>query len=143
MIVCPNFFYISQVLDNLTVLDLSHSCDLDTTPNFTMLPSLETLYLRGCITLMEIDESIGSLARLTSLDLNNCKNLRSLPDSICNLTALKSLDILGCTNLKPLPMGLRSIESLNVLKASVHNISKLPGTSGGLAQLVNLFAKAK
>ncbi|KAL1827881.1 hypothetical protein ACET3Z_006293 [Daucus carota] len=138
-----NIWNLTMVLDNLTVLDLSHSCDLDTTPNFTMLPSLETLYLRGCITLMEIDESIGSLARLTSLDLNNCKNLRSLPDSICNLTALKSLDILGCTNLKPLPMGLRSIESLNVLKASVHNISKLPGTSGGLAQLVNLFAKAK
>ncbi|CAI8589087.1 unnamed protein product [Vicia faba] len=65
----------TKVLPNLTHIDLSHSKNLIKMPNFKEIPNLESLALEGCIKLVKIDPSIGTLRRLSRLDLKNCTNL--------------------------------------------------------------------
>lgn len=129
---------VPQGFDNLKTLNMSDSLHLTTTPDFTRLPCLETLNLRGCSSLLEVHISIGSLARLVSLNLEFCSNLRSLPDSICSLRALEVLNIKCCTTLEALPIELGNIKSLKVLDASVLSVSKFPDSIGCLSNLVKL-----
>ncbi|KAK7349906.1 hypothetical protein VNO77_07756 [Canavalia gladiata] len=48
-----------QMLENLKVLDLSHSKYLITTPDFSYLPNLEKLVLEDCSSLRKVSNSIG------------------------------------------------------------------------------------
>ncbi|XP_074357550.1 disease resistance protein RPV1-like isoform X1 [Apium graveolens] len=104
----------NMVLLKLKTLDMSHSPNLITAPDFTLLPCLETL------------------------DLQGCSNLRSLPDSICSLRALKILNLRCCSRLEALPTKLGSIESLKELGAGNLNVSILPDSMGRLSNLVKL-----
>ncbi|KAL8090660.1 hypothetical protein AgCh_039915 [Apium graveolens] len=128
---------VSQVFEKLKTLNMSHSQHLTTTPDFTILPCLETLHLEYCESLEEVHMSIGSLARLNFLNLNGCKRLRSL-DTICNLRALKVLKINNCGGLKSLPIQLGNIESLTKLSAQSLSVSKLPDSIGYLSKLLEL-----
>ncbi|KAL1802233.1 hypothetical protein ACET3Z_030880 [Daucus carota] len=129
----------SRVYDNLKTLNMSNSSYLIATPDFSALPSLETLNFDGCDSLEELDISIGSLGRLVFLKLRGCRKLRSLPDTICNLRALEVLNIGGCFSVEALPEQLGNIESLKELDAHNVALSKLPDSTGRLSKLVKLI----
>ncbi|XP_058730480.1 disease resistance protein Roq1-like [Vicia villosa] len=89
----------TKSLPNLTHIDVSHSKNLIMMPNFKEIPNLECLDLEGCIKLVNIDPSIGTLRRLSTLNLKNCTTLVSIPDNIFGLRSIKDLTIAGCPNL--------------------------------------------
>ncbi|CAJ2634070.1 unnamed protein product [Trifolium pratense] len=104
----------TKPLHNLTRLDLSHSKNLIMMPCFLEIPNLEYLNLEGCIKLVQIDPSIGTLGRLSELNLKNCTNLVSIPNKIFGLSSLKSLNLSGCPNFWL--EGQRKIEHLEMLE---------------------------
>ncbi|KAL1802232.1 hypothetical protein ACET3Z_030879 [Daucus carota] len=118
---------------------MSNSSYLMTTPDFSALPSLETLNFEGCDSLVELDISIGSLGKLVFLKLRGCTKLRSLPDTICNLRALEVLNIGECFSVEALPEQLGNIESLKELDAHDVAVSKLPDSTGRLSKLAKLI----
>ena len=83
-----------------------------------MLPQLERLILKDCVSLVEVHESIGNLeTKLIVLNLKDCRNLRKLPKDICMLKVLETLVISGCSNLDEFPKEMRKMESLKVFRA--------------------------
>ncbi|XLR13536.1 hypothetical protein S83_041474 [Arachis hypogaea] len=86
-------------LHNLTYLELCHSKNLVKIPNLSQAPNLEYINLKGCVKLVHLDASIGSLEKLLYLNLENCKNLVSIPNSIFHLNSLKYLHLSGCWKL--------------------------------------------
>ncbi|KAL7257893.1 hypothetical protein ACSBR1_004083 [Camellia fascicularis] len=119
----------AKLLESLKILDLSHSCCLTKTPDFSKVPNLERLIFKNCATLVEVHESIGHLQRLVLFNLKDCKSLKKLPKSICMLKFLETLDISGCSNLEELPTELGTMESLTVFHANEIDISRLFSTS--------------
>lgn len=107
------------MLENLKIIDLSHSKYLTTTPDFTGVPRLEKLKLYNCTSLNEVHPSIGLLSRLVYFNMTDCKSLTSLPISICNLSSLRTLDLHRCRNLEGLPDKFLSIEIGNILLPTV------------------------
>ncbi|XP_040368877.1 disease resistance protein RUN1 [Rosa chinensis] len=83
-------------LYNLKTLNLSHSLNLLSMPNFRAMPYLEVLILEGCTRLYEVDPSIESLERLGLMNLKDCRNLLLFPRSIYGLKSLKVLNLSGC-----------------------------------------------
>ncbi|CAK9177815.1 unnamed protein product [Ilex paraguariensis] len=123
----------TRFLPLLKSLDLSHSHSLAKTPDFSALPNLERLILKGCTSIVEVHESIGNLKRLVFLNLKGCKNLRTLPRKLFVMKFLETLIISGCSNLKRFPAELRKMESLEVLHADGIAINRLlpsPGKVG-------------
>ncbi|KAK1382307.1 hypothetical protein POM88_020042 [Heracleum sosnowskyi] len=57
---------VPHVFEKLKILDMSDSQDLTTIPDFTKLPCLETLNLKGCESLEEVHISIESFFQLYS-----------------------------------------------------------------------------
>ncbi|XP_060202499.1 disease resistance protein RUN1-like [Lycium barbarum] len=110
---------------SLKEMNLSDCKRLRRTPNFNGLQSLETLWLGGCSSLMEIHQSIGNLDRLIYLNLSGCRKLTDLPSSICQLKSLSSLDITSCSSIRTLPVGFGDMRSLKVLLALYTGIKKL------------------
>ncbi|RYR69852.1 hypothetical protein Ahy_A03g016392 isoform C [Arachis hypogaea] len=86
-------------LHNLTYLELCHSKNLVKIPNLSHAPNLEYINLKGCVKLVYLDASIGSLEKLLHLNLENCKNLVSIPNSIFHLNSLRNLNLSGCWKL--------------------------------------------
>ncbi|CAL5380258.1 unnamed protein product [Camellia sinensis] len=119
----------TKFLGLLKILNLSHSHNLAKTPDFSILPNLERLILKDCISLVEVHESIGNLERIVFLNLKDCKNLRNLPQSIIKLKSLEMLIISGCSKLKELPTELRKLESLKVFAADGITINQLLATT--------------
>ncbi|KAM7478657.1 hypothetical protein LguiA_026870 [Lonicera macranthoides] len=107
----------NKVLLSLKILNLSHSRRLVKTPNFRGLPNLEKLILEGCVSLVEVCDTIGNLERLALLNLENCKNLRKFPN-IGMLNPLETLVLDGCSNI----IG----ESLKVSNANGVLVNPLP-----------------
>ncbi|KAL4327307.1 hypothetical protein AHAS_Ahas13G0087000 [Arachis hypogaea] len=62
-------------LHNLTHMELCHSKNLIKIPNLSGASNLSRLDLEGCVALVYLDPSIGSLEKLHFLNLENCKNL--------------------------------------------------------------------
>ncbi|KAK2976631.1 hypothetical protein RJ640_024165, partial [Escallonia rubra] len=89
----------TKCLGFLKILDLSHSERLARTFNFSRLPNLEKLILKGCVGLLEVCESIGFLKGLDLLDLEDCTSLKKRPSNIGLLNCLQELNISGCSNL--------------------------------------------
>ncbi|KAK2379130.1 disease resistance protein RPS6 [Trifolium repens] len=116
----------SQMLENLKILNLSHSLDLTETPDFTYLPNLEKLVLKNCPSLSKISHSIGSLSKLLMINLTDCTGLRKLPRSIYKLKSLETLIISGCSNIDKLEEDLEQMESLITLIADKTGITKVP-----------------
>ncbi|XP_050223812.1 disease resistance protein RUN1-like isoform X2 [Mercurialis annua] len=108
-------WYGAKVLLQLKVLNLSHSYDLVSTPDFSGLPNLESLKLKSCLNLVEVHESIGNLKKLVYLNLKDCKRLMKFPRRIIMLKSLEELILSGCSQLDKLPNELTEMESLKVL----------------------------
>ncbi|CAN1351454.1 Disease resistance protein RUN1 [Linum perenne] len=125
-------------MKKLKYLDLSHSLELLRTPNFTDIPRVAKLRLKGCISLEEVHDSIGSLTHLRSLDLQGCQKLKQLPARIFTLTSLKKIDLSGCSSLEELPPGIENLESLLVLLVDGTALRTLPETTSNLGKLKSL-----
>ena len=123
----PSFFFL-QYLDKLKLIDLEHSISLIRTPDFTGVPRLEKLCLRGCINLVEIHPSIGQLSKLTVLNLKFFQSLINLPNSMDSLRSLEILILLGCSKLANLPENLGKIESLKELDLTAAAIREVPSS---------------
>ncbi|KAM7474233.1 hypothetical protein LguiB_021476 [Lonicera macranthoides] len=106
----------TPLLGSLKILDMSYSERLARTPNFLRLQNLERLILKGCVSLVEVCDSIGNLEMLNLLDLQDCRTLRKLPRNIGKLGSLKTLIISGC-NIGDFPSEMRNMQSLEVLEA--------------------------
>ncbi|MED6131540.1 hypothetical protein PIB30_010586 [Stylosanthes scabra] len=62
-------------LHNLERMELCHSKNLVKIPDLSQAPNLKYLNLKGCVKLVHLDASIGSLEKLHFLNLENCENL--------------------------------------------------------------------
>ncbi|XP_042511160.1 disease resistance protein RPV1-like [Macadamia integrifolia] len=106
----------TKCLEKLKELSLINSIYLTCTPDFSMLPNLEKLILSGCISLVEVHESIGRLQKLVKLDLSRCHGLKNLPiNGKSKLASLETLDITHCQELNKLPKQMRDLISSNGL----------------------------
>ncbi|KAM7518908.1 hypothetical protein LguiB_017870 [Lonicera macranthoides] len=114
----------TMVLGSLKILNLSHCLQLARTPDFLGLPNLEKLILKGCLGLIEVCESIGSLQGLAVLSLEDCKNLRKFPN-ISKLKFLETLIIAGCSNMSEFLRDLKNVDSLKVFQADKVAINHL------------------
>lgn len=133
--VCTCF---GQILENLKVLNLSHSQKLKKSPNFTKLPNLEQLKLKNCTALSSLHPSIGQLCKVHLINLQNCTNLSSLPTSIYNLHSLQTFIISGCSKIDRLHDDLGHLESLTTLLADRTAISHIPFSIVKLKKLTDL-----
>ncbi|MCI13143.1 TIR-NBS-LRR RCT1 resistance protein, partial [Trifolium medium] len=113
------------MLENLKILNLGHSLDLTETPDFSYMPNLEKLVLKGCISLSAVSHSVGSLYKLL-INLTDCKGLRKLPRSIYKLKSLETLILSGCSMIDKLEEDLEQMESLRTLIADKTAITKVP-----------------
>ncbi|XP_031250586.1 TMV resistance protein N-like [Pistacia vera] len=90
----------------LKTINLSHSCNLITIPDFTGVPNIETLDLEGCTKLREVHPSAAVLTKLTVFVLRDCRNLSSFPSDINGWKSLKILNLCGCLKLDKLPQNI-------------------------------------
>ena len=123
------FFFVlffPQLLEELKILNLSHSHYLTETPEFSMIPRLEMLILKDCPQLFAVHYSIGDLKCIVLLNLKDCKSLENLPRSVYNLKSLKTLDISGCSKIEKLEEDIGQMESLTTLLANQTAIAKVP-----------------
>nr|KYP43256.1 TMV resistance protein N [Cajanus cajan] len=124
---------------NLKRMDLSNSKYLVETTDFFGTPELERLDLSGCISLLQVDPSLGSLGKLAFLSLRNCTNLVSIDfDNGSNLSSLTVLHLSGCTKLEYTP-NFTKAENLKYLDfdgcASLAMVNESIGALSGLTFL--------
>ncbi|XP_058755520.1 disease resistance protein RPV1-like isoform X2 [Vicia villosa] len=117
---------VTQRLENLKILNLSHSHYLKQTPDFSNLPNLEQLVLIDCPKLSEVSPSIGHLSKILLINLEDCTSLHSLPRSIYKLKSLKTLILSGCSAIDKLEEDLEQMESLTTLLANNTAITRVP-----------------
>ncbi|CAL8173890.1 unnamed protein product [Prunus armeniaca] len=149
-------------LPNLKEMDLSHSENLTTTPDFSGIPNLEVLYFESCKNLVEIHPSIADLKCLNMLWLCFCSKLKKIPEfsrqmknlfflrlektsieklpsSIGCLVGLTFLFLDDCKNLAGLPSEICNLKSLKELGAGgCSEIDKLPENMGEMESLTLL-----
>ncbi|KAK2967385.1 hypothetical protein RJ640_002165 [Escallonia rubra] len=128
-----------KCLGFLKTLDLSHSQRLARTFNFSRLPNLEKLILKGCVGLLEVCESIGFLKGLELLDLEDCTSLKKLPRNMGLLNFLQELNISGCSNLVDLPVELGKMKSLSMLRANNLFLKPLTSATGEVKSWLTFF----
>ncbi|AES87069.1 TIR-NBS-LRR RCT1-like resistance protein, putative [Medicago truncatula] len=116
----------SQMIENLKILNLSHSQNLAETPDFSYLPNIEKLVLKDCPSLSTVSHSIGSLHKLLMINLTDCTGLQKLPRSICKLKSLETLILSGCSKIDKLEEDVEQMESMTTLIADKTAIIKVP-----------------
>ncbi|XP_042479831.1 disease resistance protein RPV1-like [Macadamia integrifolia] len=129
-----------KVLKRLKILNLSHSCYLTKTPNFSGLLNLEELILEGCRRLIKVHPSIGLLQKLVILNLKDCNNLLNLPSSICKLGSLRRLNLSGCSQSTQLQSKswFSFFQYWGSLRRKPEPITLLPASLSGLCSLRDL-----
>ncbi|GMP67559.1 hypothetical protein CsSME_00027501 [Camellia sinensis var. sinensis] len=121
-------------LGKLRIMNLSHSTSLTKSPDFTGMPNLEKLILKGCTCLVNLHPSIGVLKRLICLNLKDCKSLKSLPRGI-QLESLEVFIVSGCSKLDKVLVGLEYMRCLSELHLDGTSVSELPPSVGLLTNL--------
>ncbi|XP_057762002.1 TMV resistance protein N-like isoform X2 [Arachis stenosperma] len=125
----------SQVFEKLRVVDLSYSSNLIRIPNISNVPLLEELILDCCISLVEVDQSVGQHKKLEVLSLTGCIKLETLPRKF-EMSSLKRLILCGCSNVKSLPEFGESMEYLSVLNLmKCSSLLSIPETVTNLKSL--------
>ncbi|KAJ4717275.1 putative Disease resistance protein [Melia azedarach] len=115
----------STRLNNLRFMRFQHSQNLVITPDFTRIPNLEMLILKGCTRLREIHASLFTHKKLMVLNLEDCTSLRSFPSKIA-MESLKELVLSGCSNMRNFPEIVLSMECLSKLRLDGTAIKELP-----------------
>ena len=114
------------MMEQLKILNLSHSHYLTRTPDFLYLPNLEKLVLQDCPRLSEVSDSIEHLKKVLLINLKDCISLCSLPRNIYTLKSLKTLILSGCLMIDKLEEDLEQMKSLTTLLANHTGITKVP-----------------
>ncbi|XP_031255268.1 TMV resistance protein N-like isoform X2 [Pistacia vera] len=107
------------------------------TPDFTEIPNVEDLILRGCSRLCEIHPSLLAHKKIKRMDLGHCSNLKTLPNKI-HMESLESLVLSGCSKLERFPEIIGSMECLFELSLNETAIEELPVSVELLSGLVYL-----
>uniref|UniRef100_A0A6N2KED8 TIR domain-containing protein n=1 Tax=Salix viminalis TaxID=40686 RepID=A0A6N2KED8_SALVM len=113
-----------KILNKLKILNLSYSKHLVKTPNLHS-SSLEKLLMEGCLSLVEVHQSVGHLKSLIFLNLKGCRRLKTIPQSICDAKSLQILNISECSQLEKLPEHMGGMESFIELLADGINNEQL------------------
>jgi len=113
-------------MEQLNILNLSHSHYLTQTPDFSYLPNLEKLVLKDCPRLSEVSQSIGHLKKVLLINLKDCISLCSLPRNIYTLKSVKTLILSGCLMIDNLEEDIEQMKSLTTLIANNTGITKVP-----------------
>uniref|UniRef100_A0A7N0T9T7 TIR domain-containing protein n=1 Tax=Kalanchoe fedtschenkoi TaxID=63787 RepID=A0A7N0T9T7_KALFE len=99
----------------LRVLFLNQSDYLVTTPDLSCAPLLELISFEGCISLVEVHESVGNLERLEQLNMKGCISLVKIHGSFKKVNKLTILNLNGCKRLTNLSITmLSSVEKLDI-----------------------------
>ncbi|KAI8015556.1 Receptor-like protein 35 [Camellia lanceoleosa] len=108
--------------------------------NWTSLPNLEYLDLKGCNLTGRIPEEIGSLSKLTWLSLSANYHLEGLlPLTLGNLTQLVQLYISNTNISGPIPSSIGQLTNLSTLDLSLNQFSgSIPPEIGKLKNLVEM-----
>ncbi|PON91856.1 TIR-NBS-LRR-like protein [Trema orientale] len=109
----------------LISIDFSNCQYLTNTPDFSKIPNLERLILKGCKRLSKVHPSIGLLKRLVLLNLKGCESLKKLPRDI-SLESLEVLILSGCSKLNEFPEIQGNMERLSELHLDETAIVELP-----------------
>ncbi|KAG4921222.1 hypothetical protein JHK86_050035 [Glycine max] len=144
-------FLMTDVPQNLMVLNLSYCIQLIVIPDLSGCQHLEKTDQENCINLTKIHDSIGSLRlkHLESLFLSSCSKLKALPgthigilkslkelvandttaaelpQSIFRLTKLEQLVLESCQYLRRLPSSIGHLCSLQELPDSIESLNNL------------------
>ncbi|CAK8560216.1 unnamed protein product [Lathyrus sativus] len=116
----------TRLLEKLKVLNLSHSKYMKRTPDFSKMPNLEKLIMKGCQSLSEVHKSIGDLKKIVFINLKNCTSLVNLPREIYQLITVKTLILSGCSKIDKLEEDIMQMESLTTLIAANTGIKQVP-----------------
>ena len=120
-----------QNLPHLTKVTLKF-CEFGTIPSgIEYLKEVTELDLSGCLNIVFLSESIGSLSKLTTLTLSSCRSargmaLRELPESIGNLSNLISLNLSGCSYLIYFPSSMQNLPHLTNVKLTDCHFESIP-----------------
>ncbi|KAJ4845256.1 hypothetical protein Tsubulata_045482 [Turnera subulata] len=98
-------------LVNLKVCDLRWSKELIKIMDFSGVPNLEELDLRGCWSLVEIPSSIQLCRKLTMINVSECINLCGFPSDL-RLTSLEEVALQRCPRITELPELPSTVKSL-------------------------------
>ncbi|KAK7389337.1 hypothetical protein VNO78_24246 [Psophocarpus tetragonolobus] len=115
-----------QILQFLTILNLSHSKYLLETPDFSGLQSLQKLIVKDCSNLRKVHESIGDLHNLLLINMKDCTSLSNLPRELYKLKSVETLNISGCSKIDKLEEDIVQMESLTTLIAENTAVKQVP-----------------
>ncbi|KAI5428594.1 hypothetical protein KIW84_033552 [Lathyrus oleraceus] len=124
-------------MENLKYLNMKFSNNLKRLPDFSGVPNLEKLILKGCASLTEVHPSLVHHQKVVLVNLEDCKCLETLPEKL-EMSSLKELILSGCCKFKFLPEFGESMENLSMLALQGTAIRKLPSSLGCLVGLVAL-----
>ncbi|XP_027352151.1 TMV resistance protein N-like [Abrus precatorius] len=127
-------------MEKLKYLNLTFSKNLKRLPNFSGVPNLEKLVLKGCASLTEVHPSLVHHEKVVLINLEDCKSLKALPAKL-DMSSLKELILSGCSEFKCLPDFGERMEHLSVLALEGTAIRKLPSSLGCLVGLEILNLK--
>lgn len=114
-------FFFLQPLTCLREMQLWGSKNLKEIPDLSLATNLETLYLNGCSSLVELPSSIRYLNKLWDLGMKGCEKLEVLPTGI-NLKALYRLDLGKCSRLKRFPDISSNISELYLNRTAIKQV---------------------
>jgi hypothetical protein len=115
-----------QLLQKLKILNLSHSKNLISTPDFSNLPNLQKLIMKDCQSLSEVHSSIGDLKNILLINLKDCTSLGNIPIEIYQLASVKTLILSGCSKIDKLEEDIGKMESLTTLAAKNTGVKQVP-----------------
>ncbi|XP_048429981.1 disease resistance protein RUN1 [Pyrus x bretschneideri] len=123
-----------QKLENLNLMDLSHSIHLTEVPDLSQCPKIKHINLMGCTSLVEIPSYFRQLGKLTVLNLGYCSLLRNLPEMPGNIEYID----LRKTAIEELPSSVWSSANISTLNIQwCKDLKSLP-SSGCELKLRNL-----
>ncbi|KAG7944396.1 hypothetical protein I3843_15G099300 [Carya illinoinensis] len=123
---------------NMTIMDFSDCKFLTKVPDLSSIPNLKELIARWCRSLVEVHNSVGSLAYLCRLNFHGCTNLENFPTSL-KLRSLQFLQLCFCSSLRSFPKIECEMKFLTRLDLSFTTVEELPLSIGNLARLDSLL----
>ncbi|WJX82949.1 hypothetical protein P8452_65650 [Trifolium repens] len=129
-----------KFMEKLKYLNMAFSKNLKRLPDFSGVPNLEKLILKGCESLTEVHPSLVRHKKIVLVNLQDCNSLKSLPGKL-EMSSLKKLILSGCCEFRFLPEFGRKMENLSILALEGTAIRKLPSSLGCLVGLTHLNLK--
>ncbi|KAF7851304.1 hypothetical protein BT93_L4132 [Corymbia citriodora subsp. variegata] len=123
-----------QNFRKLKSINFSQCQSLTCVPNLSSVPNLESLYLYGCKSLVEVHQSVGYLDKLKFLSLQLCSNLIIFPNTL-KAKSLQTLNLSSCSKLEKFSNILENMEHLEELHLERTAIKELPASIENLVSV--------